>query len=132
MFNKILLGTVIAFVSSLAMLLTIWQYQRRTLAWEPVSIEIASSEIAHFRERRFGRVWTATVNYSHNGTSYTKTMHDLPFNASQIYVNPDDPNIAVGEQGPTIRVLFVPIIAVSATGLFGLVLLLIKFSPTDD
>ena len=95
-------------------------------------MEIASSDIARFRERRAGRIWTATVDYSVDGQNFTETMHNLPFGATEIYVDPNDPTNVVGERGATLRALFVPVIAVTATALFLIVLLLIKFSPSDD
>ena len=132
MLRKTFLGTILAFLASVLLFFAVWQYQRRTLTWSPVQIEITSSKIAHFRESRTGRVWTATVDYSFDGKNYTKTIHDLPFGATQVYVDPDDPSNVVGERGATVRALFVPIIAISATGLFGFVLILIKLSPSDD
>lgn len=128
--NNVGIVCLVAFLFSLIVLLSIWQYQRRTLTWKAVPIEIVSSEIAMFRERDMGRVWTATVKYTFDGVEYTKTMPDLPFNPTMIYVDPHNPTHAVGEQGATVRALFVPIILVVGTGLFGFVLLLMKFSPS--
>ena len=123
---------MLAFLGSVLLLLAVWQYQRRTLNWNAVQMEIASSDIARFRERRAGRIWTATVDYSVDGQNFTETMHNLPFGATEIYVDPNDPTNVVGERGATLRALFVPVIAVTATALFLIVLLLIKFSPSDD
>ncbi|MEM7782516.1 MAG: DUF3592 domain-containing protein [Planctomycetota bacterium] len=120
------------FVVSIVLLLSVWQYQRRTLSWIAVPIEITSSDIARFRKRRLGRVWSAEVEYTFKGQHYTRTMHDLPFNPTEVFVDPSNPTHVAGERGPTIRGLFIPIIAVSSSGLFLFVLFLIRLSPAED
>ena len=133
MFQATFISTILAFLLSAIVFFSVWQYQRRTLTWSPVPIDITSSEIEHSRRgKRRGRVWTATVNYSFDGTNYTKTINNLPLGATQIYVDPLDPSNVAGERGATFQALFVPGLALGFTGLLLVVLGLIKFSPKDD
>ena len=130
--NSAFVLAIVAFLGSVAALVFVRNYQNRTLNWVPVPFEIVSSDIAHSRQRQFGKIWTAKVSYSFRGKTYSKSIVDLPLGAELIYVDPQDPNRVVGEKGTTLRGIFFPTIAVVASGLFFVVLCLIKFSPADD
>ena len=49
-----------------------------------------------------------------------------------IYFDPDDPKDIVGKTGATLQATWFPIMLCVASGVFGLVLLIIKFSPKED
>ncbi len=123
--------TIVVFCGSAIWLLATWLYGNRTKDWTPLPAVVLSENIKLGRGRSFWG-WDCTVSYSCNGDTYTKVIDRFPFGATEVYVDPDHPSSAVGRRGATIQLLFIPLIAVVGSGLFGLVLALIAFSPVDD
>ncbi len=123
--------TLVVFCGSAIWLIATWLYANRTNDWIPLPAVVVGENIK-LGPRQSYRGWDCTVNYSFNGNAYTKVIDQFPFGATEVYVDPDDPTSAVGRRGATIQLLFIPLIAVVGSGLFGLVLALIAFSPVDD
>jgi hypothetical protein len=133
MVNKALIATALAFAASSILLIVVWQYQRRTLNWHPVSIEIISSDVLISRDKQLERALSkTTINYSYGGKHFTQTIRDMPFDTTQVFVDPADPANLVTERGPTLRGLFVPATGIVVSSILGIALILIRLSPPDD
>ena len=72
------------------------------------------------------------MQYEINGKAFSKTIQFMPPGASVVYVDPTNPASAVGQRGATVRALFIPLLLCVLTGLFGIVLILLMLSPTED
>lgn len=73
------------------------------------------------------------IRYQVEGEEFEATLNDLVYGPkATVYVNPNDPTQVVAKRGVTTKSVARPMILTVASGLFGVVLCLIAFSPKED
>ena len=118
---------------------SIWLYvnysaNNETYDWvkTPATISESYSGGKKFGRRRVRSIHTP-VKYQFEGLPYEGVVDDfLVPGEGFVFVNPDEPNQAVGIQGANLQHLMRPLVGTVGSGLFLIVLILIRFSPSDD
>jgi len=132
------IGAFFFFVLSLGWLGWAWVDSDSTKSWTPTPAKVMHRDTARGFDRSKHRVrnirgWLTTVSYRFNDVEYESVVDEYLSDSNvTIYVNPDNPMAIVATAGVRMQDIARPIIATTGTGLFGLVILLMWFSPKED
>ena len=129
---KALVVTFLVFVLSACWLYFAWARGERTNDW--IVTDAKSLGITKARRDELSDIeWATRVEYAMNGKVYQGVVFEYLLGEQVIvYVNPDDPTEVVGKTGASGQMTLAPLLITVASGLFGIVLLLVKLSPKDD
>lgn len=130
--TKYFIITALLFFVGALWLYFAWVDGQRTVNWPAVQ----AKSLGVRSERGFGnelRDLATQVEYKVGSKVYQAVVDEyLLGDEVTIYVNPDDPKDIVGKTGATLQATWFPIMLCIVSGVFGLVLLIIKFSPKED
>lgn len=129
---KYALCTMAIFIASLAWLYTAWSFGNRTKSWTPVTAEILDNDM---QETVTGEPagWITTISYTVDELQYEADVDEyLVGKEATVFVNPEDPKQVVGKSGARIQDMVYPMAASIGSGLFSIVLLMIRLSPKED
>lgn len=132
MLRKAAVATTLVFIASSIWLFLAYSNGARTNDWPPVPADIQGNGVERTANGQT-RGLTTVVKYQVDGVEYEAVVDEyLVGKGAEVYVNPSDPSEVVGKRGPTLQMMFRPIVVTGATGLFAIVLALIALSPKDD